>query len=31
MHSQEAEFVELDSVAPRLYLLTRMIVETSKE
>src|SRR5262249_39738518 len=27
MHSQEAEFVELDSIAPRLYLLTRMIVE----
>ena len=31
IHSQEAEYVELDSVAPRLYLLTRMIVETSKE
>jgi glutamate carboxypeptidase len=30
-HSQEAEYVELDSVAPRLYLLTRMVVETSKE
>jgi glutamate carboxypeptidase len=30
IHSQEAEYVELDSVAPRLYLLTRMIVETSK-
>jgi glutamate carboxypeptidase len=31
MHSQEAEYVELDSVAPRLYLLTRMIVETARE
>ena len=31
MHSQEAEYVELESIAPRLYLLTRMIVETAKE
>ena len=30
-HSQEAEYVELDSVAPRLYLLTRMVMETAKE
>jgi glutamate carboxypeptidase len=30
-HSQEAEYVELDSVAPRLYLLARMIMETSRE
>jgi len=31
MHSQEAEYVDLDSVAPRLYLLVRMIMETAKE
>jgi len=30
-HSQEAEYVELDSVAPRLYLLARMVMETAKE
>ncbi|MFL5422165.1 MAG: glutamate carboxypeptidase [Myxococcales bacterium] len=30
-HSSEAEYVELDSVEPRLYLLTRMIMEASKE
>ena len=30
-HSQEAEYVDLDSVAPRIYLLARMIVETAKE
>jgi glutamate carboxypeptidase len=29
-HSPEAEFVELDSVEPRLYLLTRLIMETSR-
>ena len=30
-HSQEAEYVELDSVAPRLYLFARTIMETSRE
>lgn len=30
-HSPEAEFVELDSIAPRLYLLTRLIVESARE
>jgi glutamate carboxypeptidase len=30
-HSSEAEFVELDSIEPRLYLLTRMIMEASRE
>jgi len=30
-HSQEAEYVELGSVAPRLYLLARMIMEVVKE
>ena len=30
-HSSEAEYVELDSIEPRLYLLTRMIMEASRE
>jgi glutamate carboxypeptidase len=30
-HSSEAEFVELDSIEPRLYLMTRMIMEASRE
>jgi len=30
-HSPEAEYVELDSIAPRLYLLARMIVEAGRE
>jgi glutamate carboxypeptidase len=30
-HSQEAEYVELDSIEPRLYLLARMIMEAGKE
>jgi len=30
-HSSEAEFVELDSIEPRLYLLARMIMEASRE
>ena len=29
-HSQEAEYVELDSIEPRLYLLARMIMEAGK-
>ena len=29
LHTPE-EYVELDSVAPRIYLLTRMLVELSK-
>lgn len=29
-HSSEEEYVELDSIEPRLYLLTRMIVEASR-
>ena len=29
-HSSEDEYVELDSIAPRLYLLTRLIMETSR-
>ncbi len=29
-HSNEAEYIELDSIEPRLYLLTRLIVELSK-
>jgi glutamate carboxypeptidase len=29
-HSPESEYVELDSVEPRLYLLTRLIMETSR-
>jgi glutamate carboxypeptidase len=30
-HSSEAEYVDLDSVVPRLYLLARMIVEAGRE
>ena len=30
-HSSEAEFVELDSIEPRLYLLARMNMEASRE
>jgi glutamate carboxypeptidase len=30
-HSSEAEFVELDSIEPRLYLMARMIMEASRE
>ncbi|HMH18694.1 MAG TPA: glutamate carboxypeptidase [Burkholderiales bacterium] len=30
-HSQEAEYVELDSIEPRLYLLARMIMEAGRE
>ena len=30
-HSQEAEYVELDSIAPRVYLLARMVVEVGRE
>jgi glutamate carboxypeptidase len=29
-HSPESEYVELDSIEPRLYLLTRLIMETSR-
>ena len=29
-HSSEDEYVELDSIEPRLYLLTRLIMETSR-
>jgi glutamate carboxypeptidase len=29
-HSSEEEYVELDSIEPRLYLLTRLIMETSR-
>jgi glutamate carboxypeptidase len=30
-HSQEAEYVDLDSIAPRVYLFARMIVEVGRE
>jgi glutamate carboxypeptidase len=30
-HSPDAEYVELDSIEPRLYLLSRLIMETSRE
>jgi glutamate carboxypeptidase len=30
-HSPDAEYVELDSIEPRLYLLTRLIMESSRE
>ncbi|MFL5311823.1 MAG: glutamate carboxypeptidase [Myxococcales bacterium] len=30
-HSPAAEYVELDSIEPRLYLLTRLIMESSRE
>ena len=30
-HSSEAEYVELDSIEPRLYLMARMIMEASRE
>ncbi len=30
-HSSEAEYVELDSIEPRLYLLARLIMEVAKE
>jgi glutamate carboxypeptidase len=29
-HSSEAEYVELDSIAPRLYLMARLVVEESR-
>jgi hypothetical protein len=29
-HSSDAEYVDLDSVEPRLYLLTRLILETAR-
>src|SRR4030081_2642537 len=30
-HSNDAEFVDLNSVEPRLYLLTRMIMDVSRD
>jgi glutamate carboxypeptidase len=30
-HSPEAEYVELDSVEPRLYMLARLIMEAASE
>lgn len=30
-HSSEEEYVDLDSIEPRLYLLTRLIIESSRE
>ena len=30
LHIEADEYVELDSVEPRLYLLTRLIMETSR-
>jgi glutamate carboxypeptidase len=30
-HSNDAEYVDLNSVTPRLYLLTRMIMDVSKD
>ena len=30
-HSPEAEYVELDSIEPRLYLLARLVVESARE
>ena len=30
-HSPDAEYVELDSIEPRLYLLARLIIESSRE
>ena len=29
-HSSEEEYVELDSIAPRLYLMTRLIMDASR-
>ena len=29
-HSSDEEYVDLDSIEPRLYLLTRMIVEAAR-
>ena len=29
-HSNNAEYVEVDSIEPRLYLLTRMIMDVSQ-
>ena len=29
-HSNDAEYVDLDSIEPRLYLLTRMIMDASR-
>jgi glutamate carboxypeptidase len=29
-HSNDAEYVEIDSIEPRLYLLTRMIMDVSQ-
>jgi glutamate carboxypeptidase len=30
-HSNDAEYVEIDSIEPRLYLLTRMIMDVSQD
>ncbi len=30
-HSNDAEYVDLNSVTPRLYLLTRMIMDVSQD
>jgi glutamate carboxypeptidase len=30
-HSPEAEYVELDSIEPRLYLLVRLIMDSARE
>jgi len=30
-HSQEAEYVDMDSIAPRVYLLARMVMEAGRE
>lgn len=30
-HSPEAEYVDLDSIEPRLYLLIRLIVESASQ
>ena len=29
-HSNDAEYIEIDSIEPRLYLLTRMIMEVAQ-
>jgi glutamate carboxypeptidase len=29
-HSSEEEYVDLDSVEPRLYLLTRLVMDTAR-
>jgi glutamate carboxypeptidase len=30
-HSNDAEYVDLNSIEPRLYLLTRMVVDVSRD